>query len=41
MHPMLNIAARAARTAGNLIARNIGQQGNFEVATKNKNDLVT
>ena len=41
MHPMLNIAARAARTAGNLIARNIGQQGNFEVATKNKDDLVT
>ena len=38
---MLNIAARAARTAGNLIARNIGQQGNFEVASKNKDDLVT
>ena len=41
MHPMLNIAVRAARTAGNLIARNIGQQDTFEVATKNKDDLVT
>ena len=41
MHPMLNIAVRAARAAGNLIARNIGQQDTFEVATKNKDDLVT
>ena len=41
MHPMLNIAVRAARTAGNLIARNIGQSQNFEVAEKNKDDLVT
>ncbi|MGN0915983.1 MAG: inositol-1-monophosphatase [Succinivibrio sp.] len=41
MHPMLNIATRAARAAGNLIARNIGQQDNFEVVAKNKDDLVT
>lgn len=41
MHPMLNIAARAARSAGNLIARNLGQQGSFEVEEKNKDDLVT
>src|SRR5574344_1719042 len=41
MHPMLNIAVRAARAAGNLIARNIGQQDNFEVMSKNKDDLVT
>lgn len=41
MHPMLNIAVRAARQAGNLIARNIGQQDNFEITTKNKDDLVT
>ena len=38
---MLNIAARAARSAGNLIARNLGQQGSFEVEEKNKDDLVT
>ena len=41
MHPMLNIAVRAARSAGNLIARTIGQSENFEVAQKNKDDLVT
>ena len=40
MHPMLNIAARAARAAGNLIARNLGQDG-FDVQEKNKDDLVT
>ncbi len=41
MHPMLNIAVRAARAAGNLIARNIGQQGQFSVEEKKKDDLVT
>ncbi|MGN0893560.1 MAG: inositol-1-monophosphatase [Succinivibrio sp.] len=41
MHPMLNIAARAARAAGNLIARNIGQQDSFDIQEKNKDDLVT
>ncbi len=41
MHPMLNIAVRAARAAGNLIARNLGQQGQFSVEEKRKNDLVT
>ena len=40
MHPMLNIAVRAARTAGNLIARNIGQS-QLTVEEKNKDDLVT
>ena len=38
---MLNIAVRAARAAGNLIARNIGQQGQLSVEEKNKDDLVT
>lgn len=41
MHPMLNIAVRAARSAGNLIARNIGQHDQFSVEEKNKDDLVT
>ncbi len=41
MHPMLNIAVRAARAAGNLIAHNLGHQENFEVRQKFKDDLVT
>lgn len=40
MHPMLNIAERAARAAGNIIARNIGQDS-FGVEEKRKDDLVT
>ena len=39
-NPMLTIAVRAARAAGNLIARNLGQD-NFDVQEKAKNDLVT
>lgn len=38
---MLNIAVRAARTAGNLIARNIGNQEQLLIEEKRKNDLVT
>lgn len=41
MHPMLNIAVRAARTAGNLIARNLGRQDQFTVEEKKVDDLVT
>lgn len=42
MHPMLNIAVRAARAAGNLIARNIGNNSQFSVAQKQqRGDLVT
>ena len=41
MHPMLNIAVRAGRNAGNIIARNLGQQGQFSVEEKAKNDFVT
>ena len=40
MPPMLNIAVRAARAAGNVLARNIGQD-NFTVEEKRKDDLVT
>lgn len=40
MHPMLNIAQRAARAAGNVIARKI-DQGGFSVEEKRKDDLVT
>lgn len=40
MNPMLNIAVRAARAAGNVIARNIGQDS-FNVEEKRKDDLVT
>ena len=36
-NPMLTIAVRAARAAGNLIARNLGQE-NFDVQEKAKND---
>lgn len=40
MHPMLNIAVRAARAAGNLIARNIGHS-DLDIQAKHKDDLVT
>lgn len=40
-HPMLNIAVRAARAAGNLIARNIGHNDRFTVEEKKHDDLVT
>lgn len=40
MHPMLNIAVRAARAAGKVIARHIGQDG-FSVEEKRPDDLVT
>ena len=41
MHPMLNIAVRAARAAGNIIARNLGHTELFSVEEKRKDDLVT
>ncbi len=41
MHPMLNIAVRAARTAGNVIVRAIEQLDKVEVELKGTNDLVT
>jgi len=41
MHPMLNIAVRAARTAGNVIARSFEQTDKVEIESKGTNDFVT
>lgn len=41
MHPMLNIAIRAARKAGNLIAKNYETPDNVEASQKGTNDFVT
>lgn len=41
MHPMLNIAVRAARSAGNLIIRSIQHVDHLEITTKGLNDFVT
>ncbi|MGH8721857.1 MAG: inositol monophosphatase family protein, partial [Burkholderiales bacterium] len=40
MHPMLNIAVKAARRAGALINR-AALEGGLEVRAKNRNDFVT
>lgn len=41
MHPMLNIAIRAARVAGNLILRYADRVDTLTVATKERNDFVS
>lgn len=41
MHPMLNIAVRAARSAGKVIVRAIEQFDKVEIETKGANDFVT
>lgn len=41
MHPMLNIAVRAARSAGNIIVRSFEQADKVEVESKGSNDFVT
>ena len=41
MHPMLNIAIRAARRAGELIVRSLDQRQDLHVDTKSKNDFVS
>ncbi len=41
MHPMLNIAVRAARTAGKVIVRSFEQLDKVEVQSKGTNDFVT
>lgn len=41
MHPMLNIAIRAARNAGNIIVRNLDRVDQLVVHTKERNDFVT
>ena len=41
MHPMLNIAVRAARQAGNIIARSADHVDALAVTSKARNDFVT
>jgi len=41
MQPMLNIAVRAARAAGNIIIRQIDQAHDLPASEKSKNDYVT
>jgi myo-inositol-1(or 4)-monophosphatase len=41
MHPTLNIAVRAARSAGNVIIRNLGKLETLTIHSKDRNDFVT
>jgi myo-inositol-1(or 4)-monophosphatase len=41
MHPTLNIAIRAARSAGNVIIRNLDRLDSLAIHTKDRNDFVT
>jgi len=41
MHPMLNIAVRAARSAGTVISRAFEQHDKIEIESKGDNDFVT
>lgn len=41
MHPMLNIAVRAARSAGKVIVRSLEQFDKVEIESKGSNDFVT
>ena len=41
MHPMVNIAVRAARAAGNIIVRNMDRIDRLTIASKRSNDFVT
>jgi myo-inositol-1(or 4)-monophosphatase len=41
MHPMLNIAVRAARSAGNLIVRYVDRIDRLSIVSKERNDFVT
>ena len=41
MHPMLNIAIRAARTAGDSIVREMDRTRDISIETKGQNDFVT
>lgn len=41
MHPILNIAIRAARAAGDFIVREMDRVSDISVDTKGKNDFVT
>src|SRR6516165_4858820 len=41
MHPLLNIAVRAARRAGEIIVRSLVRLESLEVSTKGRNDYVS
>jgi myo-inositol-1(or 4)-monophosphatase len=41
MHPMLNIATRAARSAGDLIVRHMDRLDELTITSKNPNDFVS
>ena len=41
MHPMLNIAIRAARAAGDSIVREMDRACDIPIEDKGKNDFVT
>jgi myo-inositol-1(or 4)-monophosphatase len=41
MHPMLNIAVRAARAAGKILVKNFGVQADYNVQQKSQNDFVS
>ena len=41
MHPMLNIAVRAARAAGDSIVREMDRACDISIESKGKNDFVT
>src|SRR3977135_433414 len=41
MHPLLNIAIRAARRAGEVIARSIPKLESIEIHAKDRHDYVT
>ncbi|MEW9798934.1 inositol-1-monophosphatase [Alteromonas sp. CYL-A6] len=41
MHPMLNIAVRAARVAGTIIVRGFENRGDLTTSSKGANDFVT
>ena len=41
MHPMLNIAVRAARNAGDIIVRHMNRIDLLTIASKERNDFVS
>ena len=41
MHPMLNIAVRAARNAGDIIVRHLDRLDKVTVTSKERNDFVS
>ncbi|SDB19144.1 myo-inositol-1(or 4)-monophosphatase [Pseudidiomarina indica] len=41
MHPMLNIAVRAARVAGKILVKSFGVEVDLNVTTKSQNDFVS